>query len=567
MRTRTLLVGGIALVACASTRDFPAARFANRPAVGIVDDRRDVPRPPAKITMYGQLDPFDTSIQRPLERTFELPRDRRALGVNSLDQVPDSTWFTNRVSARVLTPDEIRNGPLTIESPELHKPWTVTGRKFGGTTVGYIINDARGLKYLIKFDSPEYPEVETGTHVTVNRLLWAAGYNVPEDQIAYVRPNELVMSPDATVKDPFGSTLKQLTRGSLDRALAKVAHEPDGRIRVLISRWLDGQVLGGHPHEGVREDDPNDRIPHELRRDLRGALPIFAWVDHVDLLPSNFVDTWVADPVYPTRHYVMHYLLDFGMSLGVMAMKNNDTRRGYVYRIDLVNMFTELLSLGLDDRVWERAHGRTLRGVSDSFESATFDPGKWVPDFPYVPFEMADRFDMYWGAKIVSQFSRAQIAAAVDAGRFSDPNASAYLVDTLLERQRKTVAYWFRQVNPVDNFALDARGSLCFDDLSIKNTLVRAPLTHYTIVARDHSGRSLGQGVDVVADPSGRTCTPAVALAADHDGYTIVEITTTRAQFRGTTLVHLARRGVAMNHGEAEEPQESQTSVIGVWRE
>ena len=47
--------------------------------------------------------------------------DRRALNVNTVDEVPDSNWFTNRIarpgSGERLTPEAIANGPNTGAGP------------------------------------------------------------------------------------------------------------------------------------------------------------------------------------------------------------------------------------------------------------------------------------------------------------------------------------------------------------------------------------------------------------------------------------------------------------------
>ena len=43
--------------------------------------------------------------------------DTRALNVNSVDEVPDSSWFTNRIGRRAMTGDEIARGPDTGTGP------------------------------------------------------------------------------------------------------------------------------------------------------------------------------------------------------------------------------------------------------------------------------------------------------------------------------------------------------------------------------------------------------------------------------------------------------------------
>src|SRR5690606_12234662 len=218
---------------------------------------------------------------RRVTRALEVPRPQRALGVNALDEVPDSTWFTNRIGVRELSLDELRRGPAEVGSPEPHLPWTVKSTKVGGAALGFIITDARGERYVLKFDRVGLPEMETGADAITSRILWAVGYNVPEDHVVYFRPEDLKLAPDAKIKDVFGNA-RPLLRDELERMLAGAEREPDGRLRGLASRMLDGTWLGGHPGEGVRADDPNDRIPHELRRDLRGAYAIFSWLDHVD---------------------------------------------------------------------------------------------------------------------------------------------------------------------------------------------------------------------------------------------------------------------------------------------
>ena len=533
---------------CADPAGLPAVRFANAPPVTAVDDRRDVAIRPERSLPLNELDFYDRSFAGPILRAFALPTTRRARGVNAIDEVPDSTWFTNRIGIRDLTPDDIAAGPVSDEGPEPHKPWTVHSTKVGGTEPGLIVSDARGVKYLVSFDDPSRPEMETGAAVVTNRLLWAAGYNVPADQIVYVGPAELVLARDAMVKDHLGHALKPLDRAGLDRELAKAWHTPDGRIRVLASRWLDGEPLGGTPAEGVRAGDPNDRIPHQHRRDQRGQYPVLAWVDHVDLVQSNFLDMWIRDPRDPAHHYVLHYKVDFGKSLGTMGVTDRYVREGHASSFDWGDMATSALSFGLAPRPWGQHFAPDLPGVAPTFVAEGFDPGRWQPDLPYPPFQEADRFDMFWGAKLLARFTRDQIAAAVAEAQYSDPRAAAHLTDTLVARQRATVAYWFARVNPVDRFAIDG-DALCFADLAIEAGLVAATGTIYELAAFESDGRLLGT-IQAPARPGGAACARGLVVG----GYTIVKLTTRRARFAGSTYVHLARSSA----GELR--------VIGVWR-
>ena len=181
---------------------------------------------------------------RPLTRAMELPPPRRALGVNALDDVPDSTWFTNRIGVRDLTIDELRTGPNQVGSPELHRPWTVHATKPGAPELGLLITDARGIKFLLKFDLPGHPEEETAAQVIVGKLLWACGYHVTDDYVVTFAPGDLVLARDAVVEDVFGDK-RPLGRAELDDLLRGTPAAPGGALRAMASRWLPGKLLGG----------------------------------------------------------------------------------------------------------------------------------------------------------------------------------------------------------------------------------------------------------------------------------------------------------------------------------
>src|SRR5690606_30556138 len=140
-------------------------------------------------------------------------------GINALDEVPDSTWFTNRIGTRPVSPEEIAAAPGGVGSPEPYKPWTVISTKVGGVTVGFIIKDSRGKKFLLKFDPRGMPEAETANQVIVGKLFWAFGLNVTEDYVVYINKRDLVLAPDAMIKDSLGGE-RPLTQRELDRRLA-----------------------------------------------------------------------------------------------------------------------------------------------------------------------------------------------------------------------------------------------------------------------------------------------------------------------------------------------------------
>ena len=510
-------------------------RFKNQDPVWRVNDRADVPNKPAERKYARTLYHVDGYLVRRATRAMEMTKPHRARNVNALDEVPDSTWFTNRIGVRDLTVDEVRLGPNDADGPENHKPWTIVGSKVGGTAVGFLMKDARGTKFLLKFDDKRGPEMETSTDVIVARLLWACGYNVPEDDIVYFRREDLVVADDASIKDVFGNK-SEMTVQDLEDGLAKVAIGEDGKYRGLASKYLSGIPIGPFAREGPREDDPNDVIPHEDRRELRGAYALFSWLNHTDLQEDNTLDMWHEDAA-TGHHYVVHYLIDFGKALGVMSHLNKWKWPGYSMRVDFGLAFGSLLSLGLWKRPFEDLELSGLRGVG-ILDVEHYHPGDWEPNSAYWPLLDKDRFDAFWGSKILIRLSEDHIRAAIEAGKLTDPKSVDALTRILVGRQRKTARYWFRKVAPLDRFAIE-NGALCFDDLTAKYELEDVAGTAYVAEAFDRSGASFG-AVNVRGASSGRACSDAIAA----DSYVIVRIITRRTSGElPATQVHLARDG------------------------
>src|SRR5262245_40590167 len=55
-------------------------------------------------------------------------RDVRAMNVNTVDEVPDSSWFTNRIGRRQMSTEEIVRGPDSLPGVSL-EGWIVSGGK------------------------------------------------------------------------------------------------------------------------------------------------------------------------------------------------------------------------------------------------------------------------------------------------------------------------------------------------------------------------------------------------------------------------------------------------------
>ncbi len=513
-----------ALFACVAT----ACSGSSEPPVGadvvaVSDDRTPIPVPaPAESTTARRN---VAGWFRWLGHEVRPSLAARSGGVTALDEVPDSTWFTNRNAVRAVSPDQIRRGPGPHSPPRDGARWSIVGTKHTGFAIGFRARDEAGDEFVLKFDQLAHNEVETGADVVVQRLLFAAGYNVPENEVVYVTRDALTVAPGSTT----GEAKRALGEADIDLLLARAAREPDGRYRVLASRFLPGTPVGGIEPHGVRTSDPNDRVPHQDRRDMRGLYSLAAWLNHTDVKPANTLDVWIPDAGDPSRGHVVHYLLDFGKALGAMTRIDRYLEAGYAYHDEKKYKLVKHVAPALEP-VWEQIGPYPhLRGLG-WIESEHFDATRWIPLHRWLPFQEADRFDKFWGARIVMSFTPEQIRAALEAARYSEPKTVEYLQRVLLARQRKLGQQLFRAVAPLDRFQL--RGAaLCFDDLWVRYQLGPAETTYG---AKLH-GNAVWP-VTVRAEASGSVCLDGLP-----PGDQVVEVQVTRpGQSLPPTLVHIA---------------------------
>src|SRR5690606_40828911 len=127
----------------------------------------------------------------------------------------------------------------------------------------------------------------------------------------YFAPAVLRLKPGLTATDNTG-----VTRPFDEERLAWVLKQAKRRgdlVRMQASAWLPGYLLGPFRYEGTRGDDPNDIIPHEDRRDLRGGRVLAAWLNHFDAREQNTMDSWIAarpDAPDSSPGHVRHFHLD-----------------------------------------------------------------------------------------------------------------------------------------------------------------------------------------------------------------------------------------------------------------
>lgn len=402
--------------------------------------------------------------------------DIRARNVNTIDDVPDSSWFVNRVGLRTLSTAELVRGPDRFESVSLDG-WKVSGGKSSGLQPGFRMTDLSGHLYQIEFDPPSNPEMATGAEVIGTAFYHAFGYHTVDVYIAELDPAKIEIAPNARITDPLLGDRRSMTRRDVNEVLSRGARLPNGRYRVLVSRFADGAPLGNFRYYGTRPDDPNDIVPHEDRRELRAARVFGAWLNHDDSRGVNSLDMLQTDG---SRRYVKHYMFDFGSIMGSGTVFAQRHRAGNEYIIDWAPGWLTLATLGLYTRDWLHIDYPDVPSSVGRFEGASFDPLTWRPEYPNTAFDNMRPDDAFWAARIVAKFTDADIRAVVEKARYSDPRATDYITATLIERRNKVVKAWLTGTNPVVDFALGADGTFTFTNAAVASG-VSTPATEYRV--------------------------------------------------------------------------------------
>lgn len=387
------------------------------------------------------------------------PPIRAIASVNTLGEPMDGAWYVKRHYYKHMSTEELQAGPGNTHPPAGAK-WTVVGAKSEGITPGFTILDENKQRYFIKFDPLSNPEMATAADSISSRFFYALGYHVPENYIVYFRPENLELGPDVQLADATG-TKRKMTNRDIYEILVKVPKTADGRYRATASRGINGKPIGPPRYYGTRKDDPNDTVPHEHRRDLRGLHIFCAWLDHDDSRSINNFDALVKDG---DVQYVRHYLLDFGSTLGSGSQQPNSPRSG-AYFFGWKSSAKQLFTLGLAPPYWAFAHYKKFPSIG-LFEGDIFDPEKWVPEYPNPAFLNRLPDDEFWAAKQVGAMTDADIRAIVATGEYSDKAAAEYLIECLIKRRDKITKTYYAKVLPFDRFRFDGSGKLVWDDLS-----------------------------------------------------------------------------------------------------
>jgi hypothetical protein len=562
------LVAAAGLACAGDTRRFPLRdplwRDTDRRPVSVDCEKRPTDEEPEHRSCAPEpyisplaWDGADNSIFRPLSRVFAVDPAGPAPNVNAFDEVPDSAWFSNRLGVRRPSRPELLAGacsPTDLLDGEAAAPgsWVIDQGKPNGASPGFRIKVAGKFKFLLKTDSTLQPERPTAASAIGAAIYHAVGFNTSCEQIVYFDPKVFTLLPGLIVTDNTG-----VPRPFDERALAKVFGQAERRgnlLRMQASAWLPGYLLGPFRYEGRRDDDPNDVIPHEDRRELRGARVLAAWINHFDAREQNTMDTWIASGEVKdgSPGYVRHYYLDTSDSFGSEWDWDEISRRlGNSYLLDWGDIGSDFITLGLRTRPWEAARRTPGYELFGYFHYRGFEPDGWKNEYPNPAFSRATEHDNAWMARILSKLEREDIEQLVSLGKLSHPEHAVFLTEVLEQRLRRILERYFSRLSPLAEPHLESPRTLCLLDLARRRNVAPAFEFRYEARVRGPNGKLTRLEVQ---DRSGGTVCLVLPPRAPHGGtadddpsrYTVVTIENRFAKY--PLEVHLydlgPRRGV-----------------------
>ncbi|MFB6264830.1 MAG: hypothetical protein ABEL76_14580 [Bradymonadaceae bacterium] len=420
-----LLTAAAIAAGCATDR----ARHFDGEITWKADDRHPIDKPDERwVPKYW--DPADYILFRPVSHVWKFETAGPAANVNALGHVPNSSWFTNRLSRHQLSPERVARGPCERARMPREGEWVIRGGKIGGNNPGFQVEvrreDGSSTRYFMKFDGELQTERATGADVI----------------------DRLELGDDASKEDQLGRETP-LTEADVRRAMKYAPRLKDGRVRAVTSKFLPGQPLGPFSYDGVRRDDPNDALPHEDRRELRGSRLLAAWLNHFDARQQNTYTSFISRGD-SDRGYVQHFVIDFGDCLGSQWPSDAMTRRfGHSWYVDPAHLFTDLFTFGAIPRPWHRENSPPESTIFGYYDVAHFDPAAWKAGYPNIAFRRMDLRDAFWATNIISKFSDEHVRALVDTARFTRESYDRYLERVMIGRRDKIVETYFRKLSPL----------------------------------------------------------------------------------------------------------------------
>ena len=338
-----------------------------------------------------------------------------------------------------------------------------------------------------------------------------------------------------------------MTKADLDKVFAKAIRLADGRYRASASLFLAGKPIGPFRYEETRDDDPNDIIAHEDRRELRASQVLAAWTNHFDAREQNTLDTFVT--VEGKGGYIQHNILDFGDCFGSIWEPPMMGRRiGHSHYFAADHIFEDFITLGLIKRPWDENRFGPSGKVFAYYKVADYHPSEWRPGYPNPAMLRMTERDAAWMARIVARMTPAHVKAMIASARIQDPAIEKELTRIVLGRRQRTLGRYLSRVSALTDPTVLPEGggaSLCVDDRGVSGETF--PLASRKYGARAFVGDRLEPTALAPTRLRPRLCVqlpPVPGATPKVPGYLIVDLYAwTGSETRVPARVHLYHLG------------------------
>ena len=492
-------------------------------------------------------DQLDNLVFARLSRTLRFAHRGEARNANSLDEVADSSWFTNRETIAkhddgapgACTPDDMLPDPDDVEPGT----WVIDHGKDNGSTPGFRVDIPGKGKYMLKADDEGKPDRASAASVIGAAFYDAIGYYTSCEQVVVLKKAQLALTPGLKTIDNNGIS-HPFDDAALDRVLKSTTQVPGGAVRMQASKWLPGLTLGPFRYVGTRPDDPNDVVEHSDRRELRGMRLLAAWLDHWDAREQNSMDVWFADNAKDKRSspgHVIHYILDTSDTLGgEVGIDDMSKRLGHAYEVDFPAMVDALVTLGIDERAWDRAHREPGKEKFGYFTARDFEPSQWRPFYPNPAFLRMTERDGAWMARKIAMFSPNDVRHFVELGRWSGAEDAAHVTKILVERQHMILSRYLAKLSPLGNVHAEGPNRICATDFARLREIYPATVFKYSVFVR---GDGIARQIEATTTSDGGVCFDVPATShgqiPDADPRRRVAVSVRNGTGAGPLVVHL----------------------------
>jgi len=235
---------------------------------------------------------------------------------------------------------------------------------------------------MLKTDIATQPERPSAASAIRRRGLPRGRLNTSCEQVIFFDRRVLTLSPGLVITGNTGSPGLSTNR----RSTGANTERPGGEISIACrrARWLPGYLLGPFRYERNPGRRPNDVIPHEDRRELRGARLVAAWLNHS--MPASRT-RWTCGWQEPqgrrlVSRIIRHYYLDTSDVFGSEWDWTRISRRlGKSYVLRLGDIGADFVTSGYpgDPGSAPVDPGFEQFGY---FSAENFDPEGWKNEYP-----------------------------------------------------------------------------------------------------------------------------------------------------------------------------------------